>query len=68
MDALRFFGRRLFHSVFVFLAIATGSTADGGTTALALKLVAAEIGIGARYDIDPIARSAASPRSVQPTS
>jgi len=33
--------------LFVFLALAAGTAAEGGTTALALKLVAEEIGIGA---------------------
>ncbi len=32
--------------LFVFLALAAGTAAEGGTTALALKLVAEEIGIG----------------------
>jgi len=32
--------------LFVFLALATGASAEGGTTMLALKLVAEEIGIG----------------------
>ena len=32
--------------LFVFLAIATGASTEGGTTSLALKLVAEEIGIG----------------------
>jgi NhaP-type Na+/H+ or K+/H+ antiporter len=32
--------------LFIFLALATGASEEGGTTALALKLVAEEIGIG----------------------